>query len=213
MRAGSSGTSDLARNHSRSPSFTRTRPFASPCSRPALVSTIEATRRPDLPIAGRDRDPRTHVPYARRHRDDPRLVSSGRPPHRSQRALLTHWAPTSGSDVKALVRPRMHDADGWNPAPCDAVHPRPVSTAIRHSPGPFGMYRATSWPFFRARVDARQLPHTDPIPTSDRKFSPVRRRLTRSPRNLWFNVNNRPALAFGGSSMPAARESTRMPHK
>lgn len=30
-----------------------------------------------------------------------------RPPHRSQRALLTHWAPTSGSNVQAQVRIRM----------------------------------------------------------------------------------------------------------
>ena len=32
-----------------------------------------------------------------------------RPPHRSQRALLTHWAPASGPDVKALGRPGMLD--------------------------------------------------------------------------------------------------------
>ena len=30
---------------------------------------------------------------------------SGRPPHRSQRALLAHWAPASGRDAKSLVRP------------------------------------------------------------------------------------------------------------
>ena len=32
---------------------------------------------------------------------------SGRPPHRSQRAALLHWALTSGSSIKPLLRPRM----------------------------------------------------------------------------------------------------------
>jgi hypothetical protein len=30
-----------------------------------------------------------------------------RPPHRSQRALLTHWAPASGANVEAHSRPGM----------------------------------------------------------------------------------------------------------
>jgi hypothetical protein len=35
---------------------------------------------------------------------------SGRPPHRSEHALLTHSAPTSGSDVKAIIGPRVQDS-------------------------------------------------------------------------------------------------------
>jgi len=38
---------------------------------------------------------------------------AGGPPHRSQRAGLPHWAPTSGAGVEAHARPRMRDADGW----------------------------------------------------------------------------------------------------
>ena len=34
------------------------------------------------------------------------------PSHRSQRALLTHWAPASGSGVKALSRVIMDQQDG-----------------------------------------------------------------------------------------------------
>jgi hypothetical protein len=36
-----------------------------------------------------------------------RPAGSGRPPHRSQRAALPHWAPASGTRVKALFGPRM----------------------------------------------------------------------------------------------------------
>src|SRR5918992_1626917 len=36
-----------------------------------------------------------------------------RPPHRSQRARLTHWALASGFGVEAFAWPRMLDADGW----------------------------------------------------------------------------------------------------
>ena len=38
---------------------------------------------------------------------------SGGPPHRSQRAGLPHWAPTSGVGVEAHAGPGMRDADGW----------------------------------------------------------------------------------------------------
>jgi transketolase len=38
---------------------------------------------------------------------------TGGPPHRSQRAGLPHWAPTSGVGVKAHTGPGMRDADGW----------------------------------------------------------------------------------------------------
>ena len=39
-------------------------------------------------------------------------LASG-PPHRSQRALLTHWAPASGSGVEACRREWMLRAGGW----------------------------------------------------------------------------------------------------
>ena len=38
---------------------------------------------------------------------------AGGPPHRSQRAGLPHWAPTSGAGVEAHAGPGMRDADGW----------------------------------------------------------------------------------------------------
>ena len=37
---------------------------------------------------------------------------SARPPHRSQRAALPHWAPTSGDDAKSLQGIGMEDAGG-----------------------------------------------------------------------------------------------------
>jgi hypothetical protein len=39
-------------------------------------------------------------------------LASG-PPRRSQRALLTHWAPALGSGVEAHVREGMLHAGGW----------------------------------------------------------------------------------------------------
>jgi hypothetical protein len=38
---------------------------------------------------------------------------TGGPPHRSQRALLTHWAPASGSGVEAHRREWMLHAGRW----------------------------------------------------------------------------------------------------
>ena len=38
---------------------------------------------------------------------------AGGPPHRSQRALLTHWAPASGANVEAFVGVGVQDAGGW----------------------------------------------------------------------------------------------------
>jgi hypothetical protein len=35
---------------------------------------------------------------------------SGRPQHRSERALLTHSAPASGAGIEALVGPRVNNA-------------------------------------------------------------------------------------------------------
>ena len=38
---------------------------------------------------------------------------AGGPPRRSQRALLTHWAPASGSGVEPHIREGMLHAGGW----------------------------------------------------------------------------------------------------
>ena len=38
---------------------------------------------------------------------------AGGPPRRSQRALLTHWAPASGGGVEAHVGEGMPHAGGW----------------------------------------------------------------------------------------------------
>jgi hypothetical protein len=50
---------------------------------------------------------------------------AGGPPHRSQRALLTHWAPALGADAKARVGKGMHHAGGRQPSGREAVHPCP----------------------------------------------------------------------------------------
>ena len=55
-------------------------------------------------------------------------MGSGRPPHRSQRALLTHWALTSGSGEEARFGPGMRDADEGNPATDQFLHSRPVES-------------------------------------------------------------------------------------
>jgi len=47
------------------------------------------------------------------------------PPHRSQRALLTRWAPASGNDAQAFRRIRMQDSGIWEPSAYQSVHPRP----------------------------------------------------------------------------------------
>ncbi len=44
------------------------------------------------------------------------LTDLGRPPHRSQRAGLPHWALASGADVEAAVGPGMDDAGRREPA-------------------------------------------------------------------------------------------------
>jgi hypothetical protein len=38
---------------------------------------------------------------------------AGGPPRRSQRALLTHWAPALGGGVEARVGPGVQDSDSW----------------------------------------------------------------------------------------------------
>ena len=44
------------------------------------------------------------------------------PPHRSQRAELPHWAPTSGGDAQTLFGVRMEDSYGWEPLGGQSVH-------------------------------------------------------------------------------------------
>ena len=50
---------------------------------------------------------------------------AGGPPHRSQRAGLTHWAPTLGASDEAFVREWVHDAGLREPPRREAVHPGP----------------------------------------------------------------------------------------
>src|SRR6059036_3110191 len=51
---------------------------------------------------------------------------AGGPPRRSQRALLTHWAPDLGAGVESLVGPGVRDAGGREPSVRVAAHPLPV---------------------------------------------------------------------------------------
>jgi len=53
---------------------------------------------------------------------------SGGPPHRSQRALLTHWAPASGASVEAHAWEGMLHTGRWEPMRCVALHPGPGDT-------------------------------------------------------------------------------------
>jgi hypothetical protein len=63
----------------------------------------------DLPTTG----------LAARREGDPWMVIAvgtaltGGPPHRSQRALLTHWALALGPNAKAHIWKGMHHAGGW----------------------------------------------------------------------------------------------------
>jgi hypothetical protein len=47
------------------------------------------------------------------------------PPHRSQHALLMHWAPASGNDAQAFRRVGMENAGIREPSACQPVHPPP----------------------------------------------------------------------------------------
>src|SRR5881628_1969494 len=51
---------------------------------------------------------------------------AGGPPGRSQRALLTHWAPDLGAGVESLIGPGVRDAGGREPSLRVAAHPLPV---------------------------------------------------------------------------------------
>lgn len=70
----------------------------------------------------------THIARTRRWscrgRNDPSSVDSGRPPHRSERALLTHSAPTLG-----VWRENDHQATGVGSEPVAATGPRVASSA------------------------------------------------------------------------------------
>jgi hypothetical protein len=58
-----------------------------------------------------------------------RFAGSGGPPRRSQRALLTHWAPGLGTSVESRVGPGMCDL-GWREPPLHkAVHPLPIQAS------------------------------------------------------------------------------------
>src|SRR5438552_16791667 len=60
---------------------------------------------------------------------------AGGPPHRSQRALLAHWAPTLGAGVESDVRPGMRDAGGREPPCFEPAHPLP-GQAMALAPAP-----------------------------------------------------------------------------
>lgn len=53
-----------------------------------------------------------------------------RPPRRSQREGLPHWAPALGSDAQALTRIGVADSRGGQPAFRQAAHPRPSNVAL-----------------------------------------------------------------------------------
>src|SRR5215216_990292 len=61
---------------------------------------------------------------------------AGGPPHRSQRALLTHWAPALGTNAKTHVGEGMRHAGGRQPSSREAVHalptdPRALAAALK----------------------------------------------------------------------------------
>jgi hypothetical protein len=67
---------------------------------------------------------------------------TGRPARRSQRALLAHWAPASGSDVKAPVRPGMANTYRRDPAVDKSPHALPI--------GPIALVPASQSPVLLA---------------------------------------------------------------
>ena len=54
-------------------------------------------------------------------------VAAG-PPHRSQRALLTHWAPASGIGVEPSIREGVQHTGRWQPLGPKTAHAAPVQT-------------------------------------------------------------------------------------
>jgi len=88
-----------------------------------------------LPPGGQGRS-HAWAPTARSGRAKHRCCQ--RPPRRSQRALLTHWAPALGAGVESHARPRVHDP-GWRQPPVsEAIHACPVQ-----APAP-GLLRSAS---------------------------------------------------------------------
>ncbi len=51
-----------------------------------------------------------------------------RPPHRSQRAELPHWAPALGKDAQTLLRIGMPDLGVWEPAFDKPAQPLPIAS-------------------------------------------------------------------------------------
>src|SRR6266511_2360080 len=86
-----------------------------------------ATHFPGSPVIGRDAPPaRFRRPPGRGGPVPVGTALAGGPPARSQRALLTHWAPASGTGVEARLGEGMRDAGRWEPSRRDAVHALPV---------------------------------------------------------------------------------------
>ena len=57
-----------------------------------------------------------------------------RPPDRSQRAGLPHWAPALGKNAQALIRIRMSDFRNRKPTFFKAAHPIPIQARFLTSP-------------------------------------------------------------------------------
>ena len=54
-----------------------------------------------------------------------------RPPHRSQRAGLSHWAPASGRNAQAVFGIGVHDSQGGHPtARQSVIEPLPVAVTL-----------------------------------------------------------------------------------
>src|ERR1700756_2195176 len=70
---------------------------------------------------------------------------AGGPPHRSQQALLTHWAPPLGASVEAGGGPGMRDLEERKPSISQAPHPLPgqscalAATPKRNEPVPHSL--------------------------------------------------------------------------
>ena len=82
---------------------------------------------------------------AGRGRDSPSPCGLGPPPHRSQRALLTHWALPLGPSVEAGVWPWSCDAEEREPSGSEAPHSLPghcgalAAAPQRHEPEPHSL--------------------------------------------------------------------------
>ena len=70
---------------------------------------------------------------------------SGRPPHRSQRAELPHWAPASGGDAQALFGIGMQDSQAGEPSRGQPVHALSRSSGGAGSVAASAGARADTW--------------------------------------------------------------------